>query len=175
MTCNKSNSQGLDNAVASKHKQHGFTLAELLMGLMIAAIVLGAAATMSEAMSSGKRETENMTRTATYLAQINTRLSDVIMQAEHIDGYTNNVLLTFNNGQNTARIYTDDEKRIIVEKDGDPERKHIYLYKTFSSAAGQPVAMQKNVRIEPDTNTVTIELTLEDQNHILSATRRGGQ
>jgi prepilin-type N-terminal cleavage/methylation domain-containing protein len=148
----------------------GFTLTELLMALMIGAIVMAAAATMAEAMSCGKRETENMTRTANYLAQLNTRLADLVMRAESITGEQNDIKL-IGNGK-TVRIYTDASQNILYVKEGDKE-PYEYIYKKKE----QSEPAQTNVVVKIDDNNVNrviITFDIEGVSYTMTATRRGG-
>lgn len=148
----------------------GFTLTELLLALMIGAIVMAAAATMAEAMSCGKRETENMTRTANYLAQLNTRLADLIMRAESITGEQNDIKL-IGNGK-TVRIYTDASQNILYVKEGDKE-PYEYIYKKEE----QSEPAQTNVAVKLDDNNdnrVVITFDIEGVSYTLTATPRGG-
>lgn len=148
----------------------GFTLTELLLALMIGAIVMAAAATMAEAMSCGKRETENMTRTANYLAQLNTRLADLVMRAESITGEQNDIKL-IGNGK-TVRIYTDASQNILYVKEDDKE-PYEYIYKKEE----QSEPAQTNVAVKIDDNNVNrvvITFDIEGVSYTMTATRRGG-
>jgi prepilin-type N-terminal cleavage/methylation domain-containing protein len=153
----------------------GFTLTELLMALMIGAIVMAAAATMAEAMSCGKRETENMTRTANYLAQLNTRLADLIMRAEDIKNYSEGakVGVTVSAAEGTFDIYTDTAQNILyIHKQGD-ETPYEYIYKKEE----QFEPAQTNVAVKIDDNNVNrvvITFDIEGVSYTMTATRRGG-
>jgi len=147
----------------------GFTLTELLLALMVAAIVLAAAATMADAMSCGKRETENMTRTANYLAQLNTRLTDLIMCAESITGELNDIEL-ISNGK-TVRIYTDTLQNILYVKEGDKE-PYEYIYKKEEQS--EPAQTNVEVKIDNNDNRVIITFDIEGVSYTMTATRRGG-
>jgi prepilin-type N-terminal cleavage/methylation domain-containing protein len=73
----------------SKQKQNkGFTLAELLVALMVMAIVLTAAATMAGALSSGKAANDQISRNGAYLLQVQSRLSDLIMRSNGVTAVT---------------------------------------------------------------------------------------
>ena len=151
-----------------RRKQSGLTLAELLVALMIGSIVLAAAATMADAMSCGKRATEQMARSGTYLAQLHTRLSDLVMCAETIESHPDNgVILTYNDGR-TVHLYTDNTaQRIVVEENGQ-----VYSYISDPSQSGVsivPVAVNRVViRFDITENGIS-------QTYTMTATRRGGQ
>ncbi len=153
----------------------GFTLTELLLALMVGAIVLAAAATMADAMSCGKRETENMTRTANYLVQLNTRLADLIMRAEDIKNYSEGakVGVTVSAAEGTFDIYTDTAQNILyIHKQGD-ETPYEYIYKKEE----QSEPAQTNVAVKIDDNNVNrvvITFDIEGVSYTLTATRRGG-
>ncbi len=66
-----------------KHKR-GFTMAELLVALMVASIVLAAAATLAGALAGGKRVTDQVGRTTVCLMQLQHRLSDLLTRAEGV-------------------------------------------------------------------------------------------
>lgn len=73
--------------MVSKRKQnHGFTLAEVLVALMVASIILAAAATMAGALSAGKTVNDQVWRNGANLLQLQTRLSDLIMRANRVAG-----------------------------------------------------------------------------------------
>lgn len=132
---------------------------------MIGTIVLAAAATMADAMSHGKRATEQMSRSATYLAQLHTRLADLIMRAESIASRDGGVLLTCPDGQ-TAQLYTDDTQRIVIDEYG------VYAY------LSDPV--QKGVTISAaDTNRVVITVDMDEDGRIktytMTVARRAGR
>ena len=152
--------------MTKQRKQSGFTLVELLMALMVGSIVLAAAASMADAMSCGKRATEQMARSANYLAQLQIRLPDLIMRAGGIEAIAGGVNLTYDDGE-TVKLYSDDSKRIIVEENG-----LVYSY------LSEPT--QKNVSIAlVDVNRVAISFDIiengVDQTYTMTATRRGGQ
>lgn len=155
----------------------GFTLTELLLALMVAAIVLAAAATMADAMSCGKRETENMTRTATYLAQLHTRLADLVMRAESIEelpeGENKGVEIVCAEGK--YKIYTDASQNILYVKDfSKPEpNTSEYDYKIEDATTQNSVSVQKNVHIQYENNHVTITFDINDARYTLTATPRG--
>ena len=154
--------------IKTKRKQSGLTLAELLVALMIGSIVLAAAATMADAMSCGKRATEQMARSGTYLAQLHVRLSDLVMCAETLGPRPDNgVTLTYDGGR-TIQLYTDNSaQQIIVEEDG---RVYSYISDPSQSAVGiVPVGV----------NRVVIRFDITEngapQTYTMTVTRRGGQ
>jgi len=152
----------------------GFTLTELLLALMVGAIVLAAAATMADAMSCGKRETENMTRTANYLAQLNTRLADLIMRANNIESLseTGKTGVTIHDPDGPVKIYTDALQNILYVKEGDKE-PYEYIYKKEE----QSEPAQTNVVVKIDDNNVNrviITFDIEGVSYTITATRRGG-
>ena len=156
-------------SVVSKHKQHGIVLADLVLGLMVGAIVLAAAAAMADAMSHGKRATEQMTRSANYLIQLHTRLSDLTMRADHIEARDGGgVLLTYADGQ-TAEVYADpDTAGRIVIKEADETTSYL----------SDPA--QTNVSIQAaDVNSVVLTFDITEngtaQTYKMTATRRGGE
>ncbi|HML74470.1 MAG TPA: prepilin-type N-terminal cleavage/methylation domain-containing protein [Anaerohalosphaeraceae bacterium] len=70
-----------------KRKQNrGFTMAEMLVALMVASIILAAAATMAGALSAGKTANDQVSRNGAYLLQLQTRLTDLIMRANRVAG-----------------------------------------------------------------------------------------
>lgn len=69
---------------SNQYKHNGFTLAELLVALMVMAIVLTAAATMAGALCSGKAAGDQAARNGSYLMQVQSRLSDLIMRANAV-------------------------------------------------------------------------------------------
>ena len=116
------------------------------MALMVGSIVLAAAATMADAMSCGKQATEQMTRTATYLAQLHMRLSDLVMRANSIetisDGAKEGVKVVCEEGIFT--IYTDIAKNILyVQKEGEESYK--YDYKVADKITLMPVSVQEKI------------------------------
>ncbi len=73
--------------MVQKRKQvRGFTMAEMLVALMVASIILAAAATMAGALSAGKTANDQVSRNGAYLLQLQTRLSDLIMRANRVAG-----------------------------------------------------------------------------------------
>ena len=163
------------SSIAGRHSR-GFTLTELLMGLMVGSIVLAAAATMAGAMSSGKRQTENMTRTATYLAQLHTRISDLVMRAEQITEIADGIELLYANGH-AAAITTDDAKRIVIEQSDRPDAQYVYLYRLPNEMTGQlePVQTAAAIEVDADRRRVTVTLIIQNDVYTLTATRRGGR
>lgn len=149
-------------------------LMDLLLGLMVGAIVLAAAATMADAMSHGKRANEQISRSANYLAQLHTRLSDLIMRAESITGGLNNIELTVEGKR--VWIYSDDSRRIVVKEIDEPEPNVFeYDYKIVDAATQHPASAQENIRIMPvDINRVTITFDIEGVSYTMTAARRGG-
>lgn len=151
-----------------KYKQHGIALADLLLGLMVGAIVLAAAAAMADAMSCGKRATEQMSRSANYLVQLHTRLSDLTMRAENIEARVGGgVLLTYADGQ-TTELYADpDAAGRIVIKENDETLSYL----------SDPA--QTNVSIlAADVNRVVITFDITENGttytHKMTVSRRGG-
>ena len=146
-------------------RQSGFTVVELLVALMVGSIVLAAAASIADAMGTGKQTTERMARSATYLAQLQVRLPDLIMRADEITPIAGGVTLTYGTGD-TVNLYTDDLRRIIVDENG-----------RISSFLSDPT--QNNVSITmPDVNRVAIKFDITEnktvQRYAMVATRRGG-
>lgn len=157
-------------------KQHGFTLIELLTALMVGAVVMAAAATMAEAMSCGKRETENITRSANYLAHLHTRLSDLVMRAERIseldEAGKTGVALFY--PEEVLTVYTDSDQQIIyVHQSGQTPYAYDYIQRNHKTHENESV--QKNVQIQYDDSTrVIITFTLNDTTYTMTAARRGG-
>jgi prepilin-type N-terminal cleavage/methylation domain-containing protein len=167
------------NEMIKRRKQSGFTLAELLMALMVGSIVLAAAATMADAMSCGKQATEQMTRSATYLAQLHTRLSDLVMRAETIEALTGgeNKGVKIVCAGETYTIYTDASENILyVHKESD-----VKPYKYEYKKEGQSEPTQTNVEVKIDdhnVNRVVIRFDITENGasntYTMTATRRGG-
>jgi prepilin-type N-terminal cleavage/methylation domain-containing protein len=67
-----------------KKQQFGFTLVELMVALMVAAVVLSAVATLADAASSAKSATDTMGRRQSQLQQVSIRLGDLIRQSNRI-------------------------------------------------------------------------------------------
>ncbi|MBM4103413.1 MAG: prepilin-type N-terminal cleavage/methylation domain-containing protein [Planctomycetes bacterium] len=164
-----------------KHKQSGFTLVELLVALMIAAIVLAAAATMADALACGKETCDRMSRSTSYLLQIQTRLSDLIMRA--------NAAAISLEGNLTLGYDTNDDgltdEAVIVSKDALSNIITItengiataYTYQ-LKNQAGEYQNAQSNVVFGYDGNklvTVKFDLTENSvaQTHQVCAALRG--
>ena len=132
---------------------------------MVGSIVLGAAATLADAMSQGKAATEKIARTANYLAHIQTRLADAVMCAEAIAPIADGVELSCGGGR-VVRLYADDNsRRIVIEESGD-------VFSYLGDAA------QENVTITQNGDSVTIAFDMTEngttQTYTMTATRRGG-
>lgn len=135
------------------------------MALMVGSIVLAAAASMADAMSCGKQATEQMARSAMYLAQLQTRLPDLVMRADSIGDIAGGVVLTYESGE-TISLYSDDSKRIVVEEAG-----RVYSYLSDPT--------QKNVsitRVGVNRVVITFDITEQGtaQTYSMTATQRGG-
>jgi len=77
---------GITDMVSKRKQNRGFTMAEMLVALMVASIILAAAATMAGALSAGKTANDQVSRNGAYLLQLQTRLSDLIMRANEVVG-----------------------------------------------------------------------------------------
>lgn len=148
--------------VVSKRKQHGIALADLLIGLMIGSIVLAAAATMADAMSHGKRATEQMARSSNYLAQVHIRLGDLVMRAESITPRVGGgVLLTYADGR-MAELYSDNGNRIVIAENGE-----------IASFLSDPAQTAVSITAI-DLHRAAITFDIEGAAYRMTATRRGG-
>jgi prepilin-type N-terminal cleavage/methylation domain-containing protein len=127
----------------------GFTLVELLVALMVMAIVLTAAGTMAGALSSGKAAGDQAARNGSYLMQIQSRLSDLIMRANSVvdmtvsaDGtyYTRITLWTDNDGDSVQ----DASELTQIQRNADE------AIAIVSDAGQETYSLCGNVRIYPD-------------------------
>ena len=154
----------------------GFTLVELLVALMVAAIVLTAAATMADAMACGKEACDQMSRNTAYLLQIQTRLSDLIMRANGVTNLDGNLTLGYDtDGDGLEDKYTvvstDGLSEIItITENGVDTGYYMYQWKDQNA--------QSNVLFEYDDNklvTVKFNLTEDDvsQTYQVCAALRG--
>jgi prepilin-type N-terminal cleavage/methylation domain-containing protein len=151
-----------------KHKQCGFTLVEVLVATMIAAIVLAAAATMADALACGKEACDQMNRSTAYLLQVQTRLSDLIMRANAVEIDAGKTILTL-------RYDTDGngstDRTVTVSKDGSSEIITItedgivtnYVYR-WKDQGGQYQDAQSNVQFNVDGKLVTVKFDLTENN-----------
>jgi gas vesicle protein len=149
-----------------RHKQSGLILSDVVIGLMIGAIVLTAAAAMADALSHGKRATEQMSRSANYLAQLQTRMADLTMRAESVEARTGGgVTLTYENGR-TADVYADLSNRIVVDEGG------ISSYLSDSAQTGVTISTADADRV-----VIAVELSenIGTRTYVMTATRRGGK
>jgi len=148
-----------------RQKQSGFTLVELMVALMVGSIVLAAAASMAEAMSCGKQATEQIARSAMYLAQLQSRLPDLVMRADSIGDIAGGVVLTYEGGE-TVSLYSDDTRRIVVEESG-----RVFAY--LSDPAQKNVSIS---RVGVNRVVITFDSTEHGtaQTYSMTATRRGG-
>jgi prepilin-type N-terminal cleavage/methylation domain-containing protein len=144
--------------MSKRQKKHaGFTLVELLVALMIAAIVLAAAATMADAMSCAKEACDQMSRSTAYLLQIQTRLSDLIMRAnEVVENDNQHVKLKYIDGEGTETfviISADGSGNIII---GDTT----YMYQWKDKGLYKDA--QSNVQFVVDGKLVTVKFDLTE-------------
>lgn len=149
-----------------RHKQSGLILSDVVIGLMIGAIVLTAAAAMADALSHGKRATEQMSRSANYLAQLQTRMADLTMRAESVEARTGGgVTLTYENGR-TADVYADLSNRIVVDEGG------ISSYLSDPAQTGVTISTADADRV-----VIAVELSenIGTRTYVMTATRRGGK
>ena len=70
--------------MGKNRRQHGFTLVELLVALMVSSIVLSAVATLAYATGSAKEATDEMGREQAQLRHVRTRLTDLIKQSNRV-------------------------------------------------------------------------------------------
>gem|GEM_PF-892126 len=125
----------------------GFTLAELLVALMVMAIVLTAAATMAGALSSGKAVGDQAARNGSYLMQVQSRLSDLIMRANGVAD-ANAASITLWNDNDGDSVQDASE---LTEID-----RNAAGAMTITSIAGQETySLCGNVRIYPDNATLS--------------------
>jgi len=66
------------------NRGRGFTLAELLIALMVGSIILAAAATLASATSCAKTATDQMGRNGAAVMQLQNRLSDLLIRANQV-------------------------------------------------------------------------------------------
>ena len=91
-----------------KDKTRGFTLAELLIAMMVGSIILAAVATLAGAMSSAKTATDQMGRTGATIMQLQNRLSDLIIRANQVKS-TDSTGFKLWHDNNSDGIQTADE------------------------------------------------------------------
>ena len=68
----------------NRRKNGGFTLAELLVGMMVTAIILGAVASLAYAFTSAQSSTDNMSEKQTVLRFTTFRISDAIKNSNQL-------------------------------------------------------------------------------------------
>ena len=145
-----------------KHKQSGFTLVELLVALMIAAIVLTAAATMAGALACGKETCDQMSRSTAYLLQIQTRLSDLIMRANGATIDLGKTCLTLQYDTDSDGV---NDKDMIISKDALSKVITIegadYVYQ-LKNQAGLYQNVQSDVQFNVDGKLVTVKFVLTE-------------
>lgn len=155
----------VNNSKQKNRQCNGFTLAELLIALMVGSIVLAAAATMAGAMSNGKSATERMSRNAAYRTQLQLRLSDLVMCAESISSRAGGVDLGYPDGH-IVSLYTDDTQRIVVENNS------VYAYWSDPGQANVAITAVSGERV-----AIAYDLIEngQSQRYRMTAGRRGGQ
>jgi prepilin-type N-terminal cleavage/methylation domain-containing protein len=82
-----------------KHTRRGLTLVELLVGLMVGSIILGAVATLAYAMNAANRSSEEISRTQAEVRYATLRISELIRYAK----------LVASGGDNDLAIWRADD------------------------------------------------------------------
>ena len=149
-----------------QRKCAAFTLVELLMALMVAAIVLTAAATMAEAMSRAKEANDQMSRNTAYLLQIQTRLSDLIMRANVVvDGNNQYIILQHKKKDGTSvntKIKSNDIDGSLEIYEWDVLTESYILAENYTKCQLVKIADMSGGSLSSDTKGVTIQFTLTE-------------
>ena len=71
-------------AIKTKRGRSGFTLAELLMALMVTSIILSAIASLAFALSTAKAETENISENQAHLRFTTMKMTELVKYSRHV-------------------------------------------------------------------------------------------
>ena len=152
-------------------KNHGFTLVEMMVALMIASIVLAAVATLAGATTAADQATDQMGREQSQLRLVSVHLTDLIRRANRVEiSAVNGFQLWHDN--NADGLETADEMTLVVRgADGN----------TLTIGTGRTHSECENIRFaydedSPATQFITVSFDVTEngqlQHHSVNARLR---
>ncbi len=113
-----------------KKNEKGFTLAELMIALVITGVILAAVSTLAFALSSANKSTDNINRSQAQVRFTTLRIQELIRNCNMIcSASDNDIALWVADDNNDKKINISE----IAYIDFGTNRNHLYLY-TFSSS-----------------------------------------
>lgn len=100
-----------------KRNKNGFTLAELLMALMVASIILAAAATLAYTLGAVNETTNDMAKKQAQVRIASVRISELIRYCKLICGATSNTI-TIWRADDDSDSAIDSSELVYVETNG---------------------------------------------------------
>jgi len=139
------------------NRGRGFTLAELLIALMVGSIILAAAATLASATSCAKTATDRMGRTGAVTMQLQNRLSDLLIRANQVSATDSLGFWLWQDANGNGKKTASELIRIQKDASGNG----------LTIAGNEQYAQCRNVRFAynkaaPATSFITIWFDLTD-------------
>lgn len=100
-------------------KKSGFTLAELLIALIVASVVLAAVSTLAGATVAADEATDQMGREQTYLRQVSMRLTDLIRRANRVTFTDTNGFELWHDANADGWEFADEITTVMSGADGN--------------------------------------------------------
>ena len=144
-------------------KNHGFTLVEMMVALMIASIVLAAVATLAGATTAADQATDQMGREQAQLRMVSVYLTDLIRRANLVTiSAVNGFQLWHDN--NADGLKTVDEVTLVV-RGADGNTLTIGTSRTHSECKNIRFAYDED---SPDTQFITVSFDVTENGQLQS-------
>jgi prepilin-type N-terminal cleavage/methylation domain-containing protein len=105
-------------AIKTKSYRPAFTLAELLMALMVTSIILSAVASLAFALSTAKAETENISENQAHLRFTTMKVTELVKYSRHVILTDNSRLALWQADTNNDNAINGDEL-VYIEASAD--------------------------------------------------------